>query len=284
MKKILYFLMFSTLLMGGCQTSKRMNFILVFDNSSSVPPEVSERYIAMFKETILPELKAKDKLSLLFADGCSENKGERIYDLDLAEMDFSNKRDGINHAADSAKARLRRYLFNKAQSDISRAVQEKRNQRVACAEFTDILSTLLHSEALVIDRSAKTNKFSALINNISGTENYEYETCIIIFSDMINENMAKTYDFTQFATPGHEDVAAKLKSLVVAKKLPDLSGVKVLVYGATSPLKDAGLAEFQNENVKLFWKGYFDSCGARLVGYGYDTKIEMKNFLRKESL
>ncbi len=79
------------LILAGCNTEKRKNFIVLVDNSTSVPEDVMQRYITTIQETILPNMGEKDKLTLQFIDACSQNKAERIYSFNLAEMEFSNK-------------------------------------------------------------------------------------------------------------------------------------------------------------------------------------------------
>lgn len=65
MKKITWILMSCTLLiLAGCNTEKRKNFIVLVDNSTSVPQDVIERYIKTIQETILPHMNEKDKLSV----------------------------------------------------------------------------------------------------------------------------------------------------------------------------------------------------------------------------
>lgn len=65
MKKISLILMSCTLLiLVECNTEKRKNFIVLVDNSTSMPQDVIERYIKTIQETILPHMNEKDKLSV----------------------------------------------------------------------------------------------------------------------------------------------------------------------------------------------------------------------------
>ena len=95
----------------GCDITKRKNFVVLIDNSISVPEQVMQRYITTILETILPNIGDHDRLIVQFIDGCSQGKAERIYSFDLAEMNFENKADGVNHKADSASTRLKHYLL-----------------------------------------------------------------------------------------------------------------------------------------------------------------------------
>lgn len=282
MKKIALILMSCTLLMlVGCNTEKRKNFIVLVDNSTSVPQNVIERYIKTIQETILPNMGEKDKLTVQFIDACSQTKAERIYNFNLAEMDFSNRMDGVNHAADSSRARLRRYLLKTVKDELANTIIVKRQERKSCGNYTDIVNALNEAKSLVENGKSYTSKTGKLLNDAQGNSNYEYETCIVIFSDMVNENAARAFDFTTFGRLKDEDVSRKVTELKDLNKIPDLHGVKILVYGATST-KEAGVfAGRQIENVKLFWDLFFHSAGADLKGYGYDTSMELKNYLAK---
>jgi hypothetical protein len=78
-----------------------------------------------------------------------------------------------------------------------------------------------------------------------------------------------------------DDVNKKVTELKDLNKIPDLHGVKILVYGATSTKEAGAFAGQQIENVKLFWDLFFHSAGADLKGYGYDTDMELKKYLVK---
>ncbi|HRX23609.1 MAG TPA: hypothetical protein P5512_05670, partial [Chitinophagales bacterium] len=255
--------------------------IVLVDNSTSVPEDVMPRYITTIQETILPNIGEKDKLTVQFIDACSQNKAERIYSFNLAEMDFSNKMDGVNHTADSSRARLRRYLLQTVKDELANTIIAKRQERKSCGNYTDIVNALNEAKSLVENGKSYTSKTDKLLNDAQGNDNYEYETCIVIFSDMVNENAARTFDFTTFGRLKDEDVNKKVTDLKDLNKIPDLHGVKILVYGATSTKEAGAFAGRQIENVKLFWEMFFQSAGADLKGYGYDTEMELKNYLAK---
>jgi hypothetical protein len=280
MKKITLILMSCTLLiLAGCNTEKRKNFVILVDNSTSVPQDVIERYITTIQETILPNMGEKDKLTVQFIDACSQNKAERIYSFDLAEMDFSNRMDGVNHAADSSRARLRRYLLQTVKDELASTIIAKRQERKSCGNYTDIVNALNEAKSLVENGKNYTSKTDKLLNDAQGNDNYEYETCIVIFSDMVNENAARTFDFTTFGRLKDEDVNKKVTELKDLNKIPDLHGVKILVYGATSTKEAGAFAGRQIENVKIFWEEFFKSAGTDIQCYGYDTKMELKKYL-----
>lgn len=281
MKKTTLILCCALLILVGCSTVKRKNFVVLVDNSTSVPEDVIQRYIKTIQETILPNMGEKDKLTVQFIDACSQNKAERIYSFDLAEMDFSNKMDGINHAADSSRARLKRYLLQTVKDELAQTIIAKRQERKSCGNYTDIVNALNEAKSLVQKGKSYTSKTDKLLNDAQGNDNYEYETCIVIFSDMVNENAARTFDFTTFGRLKDEDVNKKVTELKDLNKIPDLAGVKVLVYGATSTKEAGAFAGRQIENVRLFWDLFFQSAGADLKGYGYDTEMELKNYLVK---
>ena len=281
MKQITLLLLSILVTLTGCDTTKRKNFVVLIDNSTSVPEQVMQRYITNIQETILPNMGAKDKLIVQFIDGCSQDRAERIYSFDLAEMDFTNKADGANHQADSSRARLKRYLSVTVKDDIAKTILAKRKERKDCGGYTDIINALNEAKKLVESKKNFSSTTDKIMNDANGDENFEYETCIVLFSDMVNENKERTFDFTGFGRLKEDDVNKKVLELKDLNKIPDLAGVKILVYGATSTKEEGAFAGKQIENVKLFWDLFFQSAGADIKGYGYDTQLELKNYLAK---
>lgn len=279
MKKLALIILSILFTLTGCDTTKRKNLVVLIDNSTSVPESVMLRYIATIQETILPGMGEKDKLIVQFIDGCSQAKAERIYAIDLAAMDFSNRADGVNHAADSSRARLKRYLTVIVKNEIAKTILAKRIERKDCGGYTDIVNSLNEAKKLVETMKNFNSTTDKLLNDANGDENYEYETCIVVFSDMVNENKERTFDFTTFGRLNDDDVNKKVLELKDLNKIPDLAGVKVLVYGATSTKEAGAFAGKQIENVKLFWDLFFQSAGADLKGYGYDSEIELEKYL-----
>lgn len=279
MKQITLILLGILVTITGCDTTKRKNFVVLIDNSTSVPEQVMQRYITTIQETILPNIGDKERLIVQFIDGCSQDKAERIYSFDLAAMDFTNKADGVNHQADSSRARLIRYLTVTVKEEIAKTILAKRKERKDCGGYTDIVNALNEAKKLVESKKSYSSTTDKLLNDAQGNDNFEYETCIVIFSDMVNENSAKTFDFTTFGRLKDDEVNKKVLELKDLDKIPDLAGVKVLVYGATSTKEAGAFSGKQIENVKLFWDLFFQSAGADVKGYGYDTEMELKNYV-----
>jgi hypothetical protein len=263
----------------GCTTERRRNFIVLIDNSASVPGEVLQQYVASIQHDILPYMGKNDKLTVQFIDRCSESIARRIYTINLADMDFEKKTDGINHAADSAQARLECYITQTAGAQLSAAVFREREKRRGCGNFTNIVNAISEAKELLDTSTNYDSKLAELLNYTKGDDNYKYETAIVIYSDMINENPDYTLDLTAFGRVTTDAVRDKVRELKRVNEIPALSSVKVLVYGATST-KQAGVsADRQVENVRYFWQLFFKEAGADLVSYGYDTEIELKGYL-----
>ena len=265
----------------SCNTNKRRNIVILVDNSASISEEIIQRYIVTIQGTILPNMGQKDKLTLQFIDGCSQVKAERIFAFDLAEMDFQNDADGINHKADSSNRRQMLYMAE-ITDKLARQVVDKRRERKNCGQYTDIINATIEARTLVENGKNYGNTTKQVVNSINGNENYVYETYFIIFSDMVNEDRLQTYDFTSFGKLKREDVEKKVTELKEQNKIPDLANVKVIVYGATSTNKAGSYVGKQIENIKYFWELYFQSAGADLIGYGYDTELELKKYLTQE--
>ena len=279
MKKITLILSRALLILTGCVSTKRKNFLILIDPTLSISRTEMQRYITTIQETILPNMGEKDRLTIQFIDACSHYKAERIYSIDLAEMNFTNKADGANHAPDSVRIRLRRFVLETMNKDIANTIIAKRKERIGCSNYTDIINAINEVRSLVESQKNYTSKTDMLINNVQGDDSYEYETCLILFSDMVNENSSRTYDFTKFGQLRDQEIKNKVTALKEQNKIPDLARVKILVYGATSTKYVGIYAGKQIENVKLFWVLFFQSAGAEVRGYGYDTEIELKNYM-----
>lgn len=284
MKTIAIILLAALTLFTSCGSTKRNNFIVLVDNSLTVPETVFERYIQTIQQSIIAKMGSTDRLTVQFIDGCSQSMAERVYSIDLAAMDFSNDADGINYKEDSAATRLKKFVTDSVVSEVRRIILAKRKERNGdvknkCSQFTDIIGALNEAKSLIDKKKNYSNTKDKILNDADGKDNYEYITSVIIFSDMVNENSERTFDFTQMGKLKSDGVEKKVQELKDIDKIPDMANINVVAYGATST-KDAGpYANKQIENVKLFWELFFKSAGADLRGYGYDTDAEIKSLV-----
>ena len=80
MKQITLILMSILVTLTGCDTTKRKCFLVLIDNSASVPEVVMQRYIRTIQETILPNMGEKDKLIVVnMKDTRMNPKRNRFY-------------------------------------------------------------------------------------------------------------------------------------------------------------------------------------------------------------
>ena len=284
MKTLVIILFAALTLLASCGSTKRNNFIVLIDNSLTVSESIFERYIQTIQQSIIARLGNKDRLTVQFIDGCSQSMAERIYSIDLAAMDFSSDADGINNKEDSAAVRLKRFVTDSVMSEIRRVVLAKRKERNSdiknkCSQFTDIIGAMNEAKSLIDKKKNYTSTKDKILNDADGKDSYEYVTSIIIFSDMVNENIERTFDFTQMGKLKADGVEKKVHELKDIDKIPDLANINVVAYGATSTKEAGPFANKQIENVKLFWELFFQSAGADLKGYGYDTDAEIKSLL-----
>lgn len=265
--------------MSSCTSIKRHNYIILIDNSKSIKPQLLDKYISIMQNNILPNMGRYDRLTIQFIDECSMTQSERVFTLDLAAMDFSSKADGLNHAADSTKARMKKFLTDSITGILKTTILTKREERKDCGNYTDIINALNEATNLLSHEKSYASTTDKISNDAQGKENYEYENCIIIFSDMVNENREKTFDFTQFGKYNEEKINGKLDELHKLNKIPDLSGCQILIYGATSTTEAGTYANKQIENCKIFWQNFFHESGAELKGYAYDCCKEITDYM-----
>jgi hypothetical protein len=283
MRSKIIIILSALLFMTGCATTKRQNYILLIDNSKTISEISLNKYISIIQNTILPKMGRYDRLTIQFIDECSMTQAERVFTLDLASMQFSNKADGMNNAADSTKARMRRFMTDSIRTILKATILTKREERKNCGDYTDIINALNEATALITHEKSYKNTTQEISNNAQGKKNYEYENCIIIFSDMVNENRDKTFDFTQFGKYNQEKINSKLDDLRKLNKIPDLSGCNILIYGATSTIEAGTYANKQIENCKTFWQIFFHESGAELKGYAYDCNKEITDYMASEN-
>lgn len=284
MKTIAIILLAALTLFTSCGSTKRNNFIVLVDNSLTVPETVFERYIQTIQQSIIAKMGSKDRLTVQFIDGCSQSMAERVYSIDLAAMDFSSDADGINYKEDSAAARLKKFVTDSVVSEVRRVILAKRKERNSdvknkCSQFTDIIGALNEAKSLIDKKKNYSNTKDKILNDADGKDSYEYVTSIIVFSDMVNENSERTFDFTQMGKLKSDGVEKKVQELKDIDKIPDMANINVVAYGATSTKEAGPYANKQIENVKLFWELFFKSAGADLKGYGYDTDAEIKGLV-----
>jgi len=284
MKTITIILFASLVLFASCGSTKRNNFVILIDNSGTVPERVFEKYIKTIQETIIPNLGSKDRLTVQFIDGCSQSMAERVYSIDLAAMDFSKDADGINNIEDSTGSRLKRFVADSVVAEIRNKILSRRKERNSiitdkCSNYTDIIGALNEARSLIDKKKNYTSAKDKILNDADGKESYEYITSIIIFSDMVNENIERTFDFTQLGKLKADAVEKKVQELKDMDKIPDMASINIVAYGATSTKEAGPYANKQVENVRLFWELFFKSAGAELRGYGYDTDAEINKLV-----
>jgi hypothetical protein len=279
MKTILLALVCAAVLVASCTTSKRKNYVILLDNSKSITEELLAKYMRIIQETILPNLGAKDRLTILFIDECTLSQSEKIFYVDFAARDFSNKLDGLNHKNDSSIVRMKRFVVSMNQQ-LGSIVLAKRQARKNCGNYTDIVNALRESVPLLSTNSNYNSKTDKLLNSAEGEDNYDYDNCIIVFSDMINEDPEHAMDFTKLVKADDPQIGQMLKGLRAQKKIANLKGVTVFSYGATSTNQKGTHANKQIENVKRFWQQYFLDAGADLKAYGYDTEQDLLHYMK----
>ncbi|GHS92920.1 hypothetical protein FACS1894203_5530 [Bacteroidia bacterium] len=153
----------------GCNTNKRRNIVILVDNSASITEDIIQRYIATIQSVILPNMGEKDKLTLQFIDGCSQGKAERIFTFDLAEVNFENDADGINHKADSSNMRRMIYVLEVTEK-LAKQVVNKRRERKDCGQYTDIINAIIEAKTLVENGKSYGNATNQVVNNMNGIE------------------------------------------------------------------------------------------------------------------
>lgn len=263
-------------LVMNCSPSSRKNHVIAIDNSVSVSESLVQGYLKTVEDDIIGKMGGQDRLTVLLVDGCSQTQAERVFELDLSTQEFNNANDGLNHAKDSVNARKARFIKNKLH-ECRRIIAAKRALRSQCRYFTDILSTLMETSKLANANTNFSSTFEKVLNDIVGKENYQYQTVLYLFSDMLHTDMTGQ-TFKTFAWKQTTDVEKQLGQLQLTNKVASLPNVDVFVCGATSSIDAGSLAGKQIANVSHFWNLYFKAAGANLKAYGYDVRSEIARY------
>lgn len=256
----------------------RRNFIVLLDNSRSINDEILAKYIDLCSNTILPNMKHHDRLTIQFIDECVMTRAERIFTLDLDKLDFTSVHDGLNHKEDSINARLSRYLNMTIKPLLYDEIHRMRDERSDCGNYSDIMNGIAQAFTVFTDDKSYSTTKSAIINSAMGNANYEYENIVIIFSDMIQESADHSLDFRKMSDLKPDDVHRIFERALEENEVPDLEGCKIFVNGATSSASGP-LANRQIKNIRLFWENYFLKANADLVAYSYDIRKEIENYM-----
>ncbi len=267
------------LALSACNTAtKRRNVIVQIDNSGSVSAERLRKYLWLIEDMLLDQIGPGDRLTVFFLDRCSMSKAERIYSIDFSRIDFNRKEDGKNHEADSINRRFKHFITDSIRPELTRVIKQKREERKDCAGLTDIIRGLKEAESRLIE-NVTLSKTDAFLNGLFGKEQVYYENCLILLSDMVNEDIEKEFDFTHITDMTEAQIRKKATSLD-STLLPTLRNTSVFIYGSTSTNQGKDMNK-QIENTKLFWKLYFERSHAELKAYGYDIKDEIIDYFRE---
>jgi hypothetical protein len=208
------------------------------------------------------------------------SRAERVYNLELDKQEFTHPGDGLNNKSDSIKARLQHFLLNVAVPDLLVSIEQKRIERRDCRDYTDIINAINSIIPLITTETNHHSTFDQLVNSAKGVESYSYENVLIIFSDMVQESRDKALDLKTLAySKKDKQILQKVEEIYLLEKIPDLEECKILVFGATSPLRNSLEANRQVENLKLFWQNCFYKSGANLIAYSYDCRKEIRTLI-----
>jgi len=269
------------LILNGCSVEKRKNYIILVDNSISTREQYIENYLRIVIDIIIPNLGIKDRITIMMIDKNSYVNNERIWTLDLSDQKFENISDGLINEQDSIRVRKARFLSDSLKKELVNTLQLSRLKRNSFSDFTDIINAINESRYSLINKTNFNDTFEKIKNNAFGVNNYIYENCIIILSDMINEDQEGEYNFRKSVYWDYESISDLVDNLSIVNKIPNLTNTKVFIHGATSCKNMGRYSNKQIENIKIFWDLYFKKSRAQLIAYSYDTKQEINDYMKE---
>jgi hypothetical protein len=173
--------------------------------------------------------------------------GDRVVALELLQLSLAETPDRWSETVP-----VREFTNRDMQSDSVSRVRFLRDARDYLIKYTTAAGREQH---------LGTDILSTLHDVAEEARAYPgHETTVVIFSDMLQAtdeiNMEGMYRM-----PGADWVASRKGE----GRLPDLSGVCVVVAGARTDTADG-------QRVKAFWQEYFDATGARLLESNYSFR------------
>jgi hypothetical protein len=221
--------------------------------------------------TIVPALGPADALTILPIDDGSVQTPLQIVQVDLSDTSFASKLDGVAHAAQAGATRLRVFL-DSLSPVIRSAVLRADTARRRFAAHTDILGAIQHVAAIYQPLARHSAGFLARLGaTIRGDQLYVTKPVIVLSSDMLQEG--RGVNFARSAPNSDRAIDELIIRLRKANELPNLSGVAVIVSGAT------GVTASQVEHVRTFWMRYFAAAHADLICYDYDARAAVASYL-----
>lgn len=221
----------------GCGVPPRetKTVMVLFDVSGSTVKE-RNAYITAFEEKILPKITHGDVIVADKITQASISLSELFVNKSFPSFlpDIMKNPRQVKREQEEADKRLKG-----EKEKIITTVRE--NILQGAAPYTDILSAM-HTAERVFNSYPRDKKI------------------LVIFSDMVLET--KNYNFTSDSISDTR-IQEIISNEQFNKQLPNLSGVKVYVVGAT-----AGNNNDRYWSIQNFWNIYFQECGANLSSYG----------------
>jgi hypothetical protein len=226
------------------------------DFSASVPADSFETYCRVLNDEVLRHLGRFDRLVVRPIDYSSEQRSEVLFEVDLSQQDFSNKRDGYAHKQEKEKERLEQFLAEEAKKLIP-GIMRVKEERKPLAKYTDIIGGLNAAQPDLSDK--------AYVKNL-----------IIIFSDMIQES--RDVNLTELHLGNIRWESDILKQIDDKKRIPNLKGAVIFVFGAGETPEISG--DYYRA-VRGFWSKFFQKASANFneADYGYRNQDRLHTLL-----
>lgn len=282
MKHFLYFLAFFSALtfLVSCRemsTINRLNDTNFYDFSSSVPDTIFDAYVTTYTDKIYNNLQQDDITNNMPIDERSQSLASKIFYESLTGKNFLGNDKIVTHANDTIEARFLRYKVQQHDS-IRRAFLNAKVKRRAEAQNTDIIRALLSAQKYIINDTTIRSNLDAAKDVATGHIEYKTTNLFVINSDMQNDEPGRSlYDLEAYGSLTKSQITERIDQLQKDNMIANLKGVFIIVNGATAKGKNASLLY---ENIELFWREYFKRSGGILVAYGYDSSLEIENFIK----
>lgn len=255
------------LLSCTAKIEKRKNVICMVDYSGTISDETLKNYATIISKDVFSNMGEFDKFILTPID-----EGTKIEDVILAYHDFQTTKfdrrgDGVTHKRDSINKRLSAFITPLIDS-LYKEILSNKDVRKKFTRYTDLINAFEQLPSK-LEKISNRSSWGKLWDEIVGNKRIKNENVVVLCSDMIHDS--NEFSFNNLKRQDAESIFSKLKS---AGRIPSLKGLKVLITGRT------GDNNTLIDNIRYFWKKYFDEAGAEIIAYEFDGHYQIADYFK----
>ena len=222
---------------------------MLLDFSGSLTDTEFDKYINMFRNSVLANMTFDDEITLIPIDKASETKSEIIGKYNFNAKDLSARNNKNRYDLFTKEETLKKSIDSLKDTLFQSNIYNMRKARQNFSSLTDII--------------ASTNEATHYLQSTGKRK------ILFIFSDMIQESS----DINVLKIDSFDQIDKRLEGLEHSDLIPDLKDVIVFVSGATAKTNQRYRIH------KEFWQRFFKRAGSNIYDYGYNNSDRIETAL-----